>query len=75
MPKRILKGTVLKKSSDKTISVLVVRKCMHPLLKKVVRISKKYLVHDEKQESKVGDKVSIVESRPFSKTKFFELMN
>ena len=46
MPKRILSGKVVKKSGDKTISVLVTRQTTHPIYKKLIRVSKKYLAHD-----------------------------
>merc|ERR1711991_1133484 len=57
---------------NKTIKVLVERKYQHPLFKKVVKSKKKYSVHDEKNKFKSGDKVSIVECRPYSKNKRFE---
>ena len=69
MPKRILQGTVISDASDKTIVVRVERRFTHPLLKKVVRRSKKYHAHDEKNAAKVGDKVRIEECPPISKNK------
>ena len=74
MPKKILKGIVVSDKPDKTITVLVERKYQHPLLKKIVRVKKKYSVHDEGNKYKNGDKVSIIESRPYSKTKKFEVL-
>jgi len=71
--KRELQGTVVKKSGDKTISVLVERKIMHPRYHKIVKRFKKYLVHDEKNEANVGDVVRVVECRPISKRKAFRL--
>jgi small subunit ribosomal protein S17 len=71
--KRELQGTVVKKSGDKTISVLVERKIMHPKYHKIVKRFKKYLVHDERNEAKVGDVVRMVECRPISKRKAFRL--
>jgi small subunit ribosomal protein S17 len=71
--KRELQGTVVKKSGDKTISVLVERKIMHPRYHKIVKRFKKYLVHDDKNEANVGDVVKIIESRPISKKKAFTL--
>ncbi len=71
--KRELQGTVVKKSGDKTISVLVERKIMHPKYHKIVKRFKKYLVHDEKNEANVGDVVRVVECRPISKRKAFRL--
>lgn len=69
MPKRVLSGTVVSNKANKTISVLVERRFMHPIYKKYVRQSKKYAVHDEHNKYKVGDVVSIIENRPISKTK------
>ena len=69
MPKRILQGTVISNKADKTISVLVERKIMHPVYKKYIKRTKKYAVHDEKNESKLGEIVKIQENRPISKTK------
>ena len=74
MPKKILTGIVVSDKPNKTITVVVERKYSHPLLKKVVKVKKKYSVHDEKNKFKTGDKVSIIESKPFSKTKKFEVM-
>ena len=74
MPKKILSGIVVSDKPNKTITVVVERKYSHPLLKKVVKVKKKYNVHDENNKFKTGDKVSIVESRPFSKNKKFQVM-
>ena len=74
MPKKILTGMVVSDKPDKTITVLVERKYQHPILKKVVKVKKKYSAHDEKNEFKNGDKVSIVECRPYSKNKKFEVL-
>ena len=74
MPKRILKGVVVSDKADKTITVLVERRFTDPLFKKTVRSSKKYMTHDEDNKFKVGDKVSIIESRPYSKNKKFEVL-
>ena len=60
--------------ANKTITVLVERKYQHPVLKKVIKSKKKYDAHDEKNQCKVGDKVKIIETRPYSKTKKFQLM-
>jgi len=73
MPKKILKGTVISDKPDKTITVVVERKYQHPVLKKVIKSKKKYSVHDEKNKHKNGDKVSIIECKPHSKTKKFEI--
>ena len=69
MPKRILEGVVVSDKGDKTIVVLVDTIKAHPKYKKVVRRSKKFHAHDERNEAKVGDVVRIVETRPLSKTK------
>ena len=69
MPKRILQGVVVSDKNDKTIVVEVERRYTHPLLKKTVRRSKKYHAHDDKNVFKVGDLVSIEETRPISKNK------
>ena len=69
MPKRILQGVVVSDKNDKTIVVEVERRFTHPLLKKTVRRSKNYHAHDENEKCKVGDNVSIEETRPLSKLK------
>jgi small subunit ribosomal protein S17 len=69
MPKRILQGVVVSDKNAKTVVVEVERRYTHPLLKKTVRRSKKYHAHDENNVFKVGDLVSIEESRPISKNK------
>ena len=69
MPKRILQGVVVSDKQDKTVVVSVERQVMHPVYKKFVKKSKKYAAHDENNQFKVGDRVSIVESRPYSKNK------
>ena len=74
MPKKILTGVVISDKPNKTITVLVERKYQHPVLKKVMKARKKYNAHDEKNAYKIGDKVSIKESRPFSKNKKFEVI-
>ena len=71
--KREIQGVVVKRSGDKTASVLVTRSVMHPKHHKTVKRFKKYLVHDEKNELNVGDSVIAVECRPLSKTKSFRL--
>ena len=66
---RSLTGRVVSDKMDKTVTVLVERKVKHPLIGKVVRQSKKFHAHDETKSCKEGDLVTIVESRPLSKTK------
>jgi small subunit ribosomal protein S17 len=67
--KRTLTGTVTSDKMDKTVTVLVERKVKHPLLGKIVRVSKKYHAHDEANEFHIGDVVTIEECRPIAKTK------
>ena len=74
MPKKILTGVVVSDKPNKTITVLVESKYSHPLLKKVIKVRKKYNAHDENNKFKTGDKVSIIESKPFSKNKKFQVM-
>jgi small subunit ribosomal protein S17 len=69
MPKRILQGVIVSDVQDKTVVVKVERRFTHPLLKKTVRRSKNYHAHDEANNFKVGDEVSIEETRPMSKLK------
>ena len=74
MPKKVLTGVVVSDKPNKTITVAVERKYSHPVLKKVVKVRKKYNAHDENNKFKTGDKVSIIESKPSSKNKKFEVM-
>tara|TARA_S200000501_G_scaffold10592_1_gene9609 strand:+ start:209 stop:445 length:237 start_codon:yes stop_codon:yes gene_type:complete len=74
MPKKILKGIVVSDKPDKTVTVVVERKYSHPLLKKVIKVRKKYNAHDETNKYKTGDKVVIIESKPYSKNKRFQVM-
>ena len=74
MPKRILSGKVVKKSGDKTISVLVTRQTTQPIYKKLIRVSKKYLAHDSENKIIVGDSVRIQETKPISKNKSWEVI-
>ena len=74
MPKKILHGVVVSDKENKTIKVLVERKYQHPLFKKVVKGRKKYSAHDEQNKYKNGDKVSIIECKPISKSKKFEVV-
>ena len=69
MPKRILQGVVVSDKQDKTVVVSVERQIMHPVYKKFVKRSKKFAAHDENNQFKIGDKVSIEEAKPYSKTK------
>ena len=74
MTKRILQGEVVSDKGDKTIVVKVQRKFRHPFYGKVISRSKKYHAHDEKNEFKVGDIVSIEESKPISKLKSWKVL-
>ena len=74
MPKKILTGIVVSDKPNKTVTVLVERKFSHPVLKKVIKVRKKYNAHDENNKFKKGDKISIIESKPFSKNKKFQVM-
>jgi len=73
MPKKMLHGVVVSDKENKTIKVLVERKYQHPILKKVIKSKKKYSAHDENNSFKNGDKVTIIECKPFSKNKRFEV--
>jgi small subunit ribosomal protein S17 len=74
MPRRVLTGRVTSDKQDKTVTVLVERRVIHPLYKKFIRRSKGYAVHDEDNQCKVGDQVRIEECRPISKRKSWLLV-
>ena len=74
MTKKTLKGTVTSAKNNKTIVVQVTRKFKHPFYEKVIKRSKKYHAHDEKNKFKEGQKVMIVESKPFSKKKTWQVV-
>ena len=74
MTKKILEGKVIKDQNNKTEVVLVRRKYIHPFFKIVMNSSNKYHAHDEKNKFKIGDAVKIIESKPFSKKKKWEVM-
>ena len=74
MTKKILKGKVKSTKSNKTIVVEVVRKYRHPFYGKVIRRSKKYHAHDEKNRFKEGENVSIIETKPISKLKRWQVI-
>ena len=74
MPKKNLTGIIVSEKPNKTVTVLVERKYQHPVLKKVLKVKKKYNAHDENNKFKNGDRVSIIESKPFSKNKKFQVM-
>ena len=74
MPKRILQGTVTSDANAQTVTVSVERRFRHPVLKKIIRKSKKYRAHDQDNAFKVGDIVRIQECAPKSKTKRWEVI-
>ena len=71
--KREIQGVVLQKAGDKTATILVERRVMHPRYHKFVKRFKKYMIHDEKNETKAGDTVVAIECRPLSSRKSFRL--
>ena len=74
MPKRLLSGTVISANANKTIVVKVTRRVKHKLYRKIISRSKNYHAHDENNIFKVGDKVSIIESKPISKMKSWQVL-
>ena len=74
MVKRILDGVVVRDKNNKTIVVNVKRKYTHPFFKKVISSTKKYHAHDENNNFKIGDKVKIIECKPYSKKKKWEVV-
>lgn len=74
MPRRILEGKVVSDKMDKTVTVLVERRYMHPVYKKYIRKSDKYAAHDETNAFQVGDRVQIEECRPISKRKSWKVV-
>ena len=74
MTKRILKGKIVSTKNNKTIIVQVTRKYRHPFYGKVISKSKKYHAHDETNKFKEGENVSIVECKPFSKMKKWQVI-
>ncbi len=75
MPKRILQGIIVSDKGEKTVVVNVERTFLHPLLKKIVRRTKRYHAHDENNTFNVGDTVSIQECPPKSKLKRWEVVD
>lgn len=71
--KRIIQGEVVSKAGDKSVTILVERKVVHPKYRKIVKRFKKYAVHDEQNSIKVGDVITAIECKPLSKTKAFKL--
>ncbi|MCK4867674.1 MAG: 30S ribosomal protein S17 [Alphaproteobacteria bacterium] len=75
MPRRTVQGTVVSDAADKTIVVKVERRVRHPVYKKFITRSSKYMAHDEANNAKAGDIVRIRECRPLSKRKCWELLS
>jgi small subunit ribosomal protein S17 len=74
MPRRVLQGVVTSDVNEKTVTVLVERRFMHPVYKKFIVRTKKYLAHDESNQVKTGQNVKIRECRPISKRKCWEVV-
>ena len=74
MTKKVLKGVITSAKNNKTIVVEVTRKFKHPFYGKVIKRTKKYHAHDEENKFKEGQKVSIIECKPISKTKSWSLL-
>jgi small subunit ribosomal protein S17 len=74
MPRRILQGTVTSDKNEQTVTVIVERRITHPVLKKTIRMSKKYRAHDANNTFKIGDTVRIQECAPISKSKRWEVV-
>ena len=74
MPRRILQGTVTSDKNEQTVTVIVGRRITHPVLKKTIRMSKKYRAHDANNTFKIGDSVRIQECAPISKSKRWEVV-
>ena len=74
MPKRVMQGTVVSEKNDKTVTVLVERRIMHPVYKKFITKSKKFAAHDAENRFKQGDTVRIRECAPLSKSKSYEVI-
>ena len=74
MTKKVLKGIITSSKNDKTVVVEVTRKFKHPFYEKVIKRTKKYHAHDDKNKFKKGEKVSIIESKPFSKKKTWQVV-
>ena len=74
MPKRTMQGTVVSDKADKTVTVRVERRIMHPVYKKFITRSKKFAAHDAENRCKEGDSVRIRECAPISKSKTYEVV-
>jgi len=74
MPKRVLTGKIVSAKKQNTVVIQVERKFRHPVLKKVLKRSKKYHAHYDTGEFKVGDEIKIIESKPISKLKKWRVL-
>ena len=74
MPRRVLEGTVVSDKMDKTVTVLVERRFMHPMYKKYIKRTSKYAAHDENNAFKSGDHIQIIECGPISKRKCWSVV-
>ena len=74
MTKKVLKGIVTSAKNNKTIVVEVTRKFKHPFYEKIIKRTKKYHAHDENNKFKEGDEVKIIESKPISKLKTWQVI-
>ena len=74
MPKRILQGVIVSDKADKTVSVLVSRRIKHKLYNKIMTRTKKYAAHDAENKFKTGQEVRIIECKPLSKSKTWEVL-
>ena len=72
--RKTLQGVVVSNKMNKTVVVSVTRSTRHSIYSKIVKSSKKYKAHDEKNECRIGDRVRIMETRPLSKDKFFRVI-
>ncbi len=72
--KKVFQGKVVSDKMEKTITVLIERRTLHPIYQKYVSQSKKVKAHDEKNDAKIGDTVRIIECRPISKDKTWNLL-
>lgn len=75
MPKKVYTGNVVSDKMDKTVVVAVTRLTQHPIYKKTIKKIAKFKAHDEENKCKIGDKVSIIESRPVSKDKRWKVLD
>ncbi len=73
MPKRTITGVVVSDKMQKSIVVQVERRKRHPIYKKFLRVRKNYMAHDPEESARIGDTVRIIECRPISKHKSWEL--